>query len=160
MTDTPTRRMKPLALRPLTDGERALAREVFADAIDLSIVRLLALPLWRRGFVPSARLIVWPAAFALADLSCAPLGVQAVLVHELAHVWQAQRGVFLPLAKLRAGDSAGSYAYDLAEGPPFAELNIEQQAMVVEHAFLAGRGGAVPHPPALYAEASAAWRAA
>jgi len=152
--------MKPLARRRLTAGERALAREMFGAAIDVARVRILALPLWRRGFVPGGGLIVWPAAQAFADFSAAPLGLQAGLVHELAHVWQAQRGVFLPLAKLRAGDSARAYAYDLTDGRSFASLNIEQQAMVVEHAFLAARGLAVPHPPALYAEAAPAWRAA
>jgi hypothetical protein len=68
--------------------------------------------------------------------------------------------VGLILAKLRAGDSAASYAYDLAAQPDFRALNIEQQAMVVEHAFLASRGAPTPHPHARYAELSAFWRKA
>lgn len=156
----PPDRMRPLAVRRLTPGERSLSAEVFGDALDVGRVRIMALPLWRRAFVTGPRLIVWPAVEALADFSRAPLGVQAVFVHELAHVWQAQGGVFLPLAKIRAGDGVAAYAYDLTDGRPFAALNIEQQAMVVQHAFLSARGEPAPHPAGLYAEAAASWRRA
>ena len=155
MTTAP---MKPLAVRRLAAGERALAEELFAGGLDAGRVQILALPLWRRAFVAGPGLIVWPAVQAWRDFSTAPLRLQAMLAHELTHVWQAQRGVFLPWAKLRAGDGAAAYAYDLRQQPDFAALNIEQQAMVVEHAFLAARGAEVPHPAALYVEASAAWR--
>lgn len=145
-------------LRRLTDGERALAQDVFGAGLDLRRTAILAAPLWPRAFVAGARLIVWPARALPADFAAAPLGLQAAFVHELAHVWQAQRGVFLPLAKLRAGDSARAYAYALAEETDFAALNIEQQAMVVEHAFLAARGAVAPYPPHVYARLQAAWR--
>lgn len=151
-------RMKPLRLRRLTAGEAALADEVFGRGLDAGRVRLLALPLWARAFVAGPRLMVWPAAEALADFSEAPLGVQAVFVHELTHVWQAQNGVSLLVAKLKAGDSRAAYAYDLTAEPEFARLNIEQQAMVVQHAFTASRGGTVPHTAELYAKTSSAWR--
>ncbi|MDB5467038.1 MAG: hypothetical protein JWQ46_1800 [Phenylobacterium sp.] len=151
-------RMKPLALRRLTAGERALAAEMFGDGLDAAKVRLLALPVWNRAFVTGSRLLIWPASLASEDFATAPLGLQAVFVHELTHVWQAQNGVGLLWAKIRAGDSAAAYAYDLAGGPEFARLNIEQQAMVVQHAFLAGRGARAQHPAELYANASPAWR--
>jgi hypothetical protein len=155
-------RMPPLSLRRLTEGERALAAEVFGTALQAARVRILALPLWSRAFVAGPGLMVWPARSAPRDFSApsTPLGVQAVFVHELTHVWQAQRGVVLLLAKLRAGDRAETYAYDLAAGPGFEAMNIEQQAMVVEHAFLAARGGQTPHPAADYAALSAHWRQA
>ena len=153
-------RMKPLSLRRLTPGERGLAAEMFGDGLEAGRVRILALPAWNRAFVAGPGLIVWPAATVRADFAAeeVPLGVQAVFVHELTHVWQAQHGVALLLAKLKAGDSDASYAYDLEDGRPFAAMNIEQQAMVVEHAFLASRGGVTPHPAPLYAEASTHWR--
>jgi hypothetical protein len=149
-----------LTLRRLTAGEQALAAEVFADGVDAARLRLLGLPVWNRAFTAGARLIVWPAATLPADFAAAPLDLQAVFVHELTHVWQAQHGVNLLLAKIKAGDSAASYAYDLERGPEFAGMNIEQQAMVVEDAFRASRGGAAPHPAHLYAEARRAWRSA
>jgi len=151
--------MKPLALRRLTAAERALSCEMFGEALRPERVRLFALPVWRRAFAPTGWLIVWPAVAAPCDFGEEPLAVQGMFVHELTHVWQAQHGVCLPLAKLRAGDSAKSYRYDLAAGPEFTALNIEQQAMVVEHAFLSRRGCAAPHPPELYAAISRNWQA-
>jgi len=151
-------RTRAFQRRRLTAAERGLAREVFGATLDPAPVRILAVPLWNRAFVAGPRLIVWPAAVLPADFGDAPLAVQATFVHELAHVWQAQNGVGLLRAKLKAGDSPASYAYDLTADSNFQALNIEQQAMVVEHAFLASRGGAAPHPQALYAQASAAWR--
>jgi hypothetical protein len=137
-----------------------LACEIFGRGLRAGHVRVLALPVWPRAFVAGPSLIVWPASDALFDFGAelVSLQVQATFVHELTHVWQAQRGVFLPLAKLRAGDSAFSYAYDLASGTPFAALNIEQQAMIVEHAFLASRGGEAPFARRLYTQAESGWR--
>jgi len=149
---------KPLSLRRLTPGERALAHEMFGDGLDAARVRIATIPFWKRAFVAGPGLIVWPAKGLPEDFGRAPLGLQAVFVHELTHVWQAQNGIRLLLAKIKAGDSQASYAYDLSGGPDFAGLNIEQQAMVVQHAFLASRGAKTPHPPELYANVQRAWR--
>lgn len=146
-----SRLMKPGRWRTLTPGERALARSVPRVAFDPDGLRLFAAPWLPRAFVPGAGLIVWPAAGAWTDFALAPLEVQAVFVHELVHVWQARSGVFLPWAKLRAGDGPGAYAYDLAAARDFSALNIEQQAMVVQHAFLAARGAAAPYGARDYA---------
>ncbi len=131
---------------------------MFGGALDAARVRILAIPLWPRAFVAGPALVVWPARDLPADFAAAPPPLQAVFVHELTHIWQAQAGVFLPAAKLRAGDSAAAYAYDLAAQPDFAALNIEQQAMVVQHAFEASRGAATPFPPEAYARIAPAWR--
>lgn len=149
--------MPALRLRRLTAGEQALADEVFGPGLNPAKVFLLTIPFWSRPFAAGSRLLVWPAQAALPDFSKGPLFLQSVFVHEMTHVWQAQNGVNLLAAKLRAGDSRASYAYDLADGRPFAALNIEQQAMVVQHAFLAGRGGGAPHPEAAYDRILAAW---
>ena len=58
-----------------------------------------------------------------------------------------------------AHNVGAAYAYDLTVGPEFPDMNIEQQAMVVEHAFLASRGGKAPQGAELYAAASVHWRA-
>ena len=152
--------MRPFTLRRLTAAERALADEVFGAALDPARIRILALPVWPRAFVAGARLIVWPARTLPADFGDAALHLQAVFIHELTHIWQAKTGVWLPWAKLLAGDSAAAYAYDRAARPGFAELNIEQQAMVVQHAFLASRGAETPFPARLYAEILEPWRRA
>ncbi|HET6971370.1 MAG TPA: hypothetical protein VFH92_09610 [Phenylobacterium sp.] len=148
-------------IRALTAGERGLAAEQFGAGLDAARVRILALPLWRRAFVAGPALMVWPAREARADFAAAdvPLAEQAVFVHELTHVWQAQNGVNLFLAKIKAGDGAAAYAYDLTLGAGFPDMNIEQQAMVVEDAFRVSRGGAAPHPAELYASARRHWSA-
>ena len=134
-----------------------MCADVFGDGLDVGKVRLFSLPLWPRPFVPNGRLVVWPSASAMADFAEAPLWLRSVLVHELTHVWQAQTGVFLPLAKLKAGDGQAAYAYDLADGRNFSQLNIEQQAMVVQHAYLAAGGGAAPYDTQAYARILEAW---
>jgi hypothetical protein len=154
---TPDLTMPPLRLRRLTAGERAIAAEVFGARLDAGRVRLFALPFWTRPFVPGGRLMIWPAASAYADFAAAPLWLRSVFVHELTHVWQAQGGVFLPLAKLRAGDGQGAYAYDPNDGRMFEALNIEQQAMVVQHAYMARHGGAAPFETAIYSGILGGW---
>ena len=150
--------MTPLTVRRLTPGEWALAVEVFGEGLDAARVRLLALPVWDRAFVAGPSLMVWPARSAATDFGDAPLRLQGVFVHELTHVWQAQNGVSLLVAKIRAGDRASSYAYDLAGEPDFNALNIEQQAMVVEHAFLSAHGERAPYGPERYARLQPSWR--
>lgn len=144
-------------IRVLAEGERALAAAVFGDALDVSRVRVLnpPWPWWplSRAFVPGRWFgrdwIVWPRRNAADDLSQQSLGAQAVLIHELVHVWQAQQGVNLLFAKMRAGDRPESYVYPVTDCD-WAALNIEQQAMVVEHAFRLSRGRTVPASAAFY----------
>lgn len=151
-------------IRALTPGEGDLCTEMFGAGLDFRRVRILAWPLfWPvRAFVTGPVLAVWPWRAAFADFAHpgVPLTAQALFIHEMAHVWQAQNGVNLLLGKLRAGDGPSAYAYDLAAAPDFHRFNIEQQAMVVEHAFIAARGGPVPHPPQAYAALAEAWRRA
>jgi hypothetical protein len=150
--------MRPGAFRKLSSGERALVAEVFGQAVDAGRVRLFALPVWNRAFVAGGRLIVWPARTARQDFATAPLEDQAIFVHEMTHVWQAQTGVNLILGKLRAGDGAQAYSYDLSGDCDFPSLNIEQQAMIVQDAFLAARGGSAPHESHAYSVILATWR--
>jgi len=129
--------------RPLTEGETALARRLFGAAIDPSRVRISA---WggRFAFVLGSRIRFphdCPADFAAADLP-----MQAWLAHELTHVWQFQTR---PLATLASwlgillsggyGRRLRGYRYALPL-KPWGAYNIEQQARLIEHGFLAERG--------------------
>ena len=73
------------------------------------------------------------------DFTTAPLDWQALFVHELTHVWQAQRGgrYFLWLAR----HPFCRYRYTLVPGRPFRRYGIEQQAEIVRDAFVARRRG-------------------
>lgn len=147
--------VRPFTVRALTLAERDLALEAIGPALDLDPVRLLATP-WPlvRAFVPGFWFgrgwIVWPRRQWVEDVTQAPIGAQALLVHELVHVWQAQVGVNLLAGKLRAGDRPASYVYPLDDACVWEGLNIEQQAMVVEHRFRLSRGRAVPGDHAFY----------
>lgn len=149
--------MTPMRWRALTEGERRMSDVVFGSALDCDRVRIFSLPAWPRPFVPGGGLVVWPASSAVADFSAAPLALRAVLIHELVHVWQAQSGVFLPFAKLKAGDGPAAYAYDLTDGRSFSALNIEQQAMVVQHAYLVRNGASAPFQAAAYSRILDTW---
>lgn len=147
MTSPATKRSS--LIRPLSAGEHQLAREVFGSALDQARVRLLRTP-WpfNRAFVPGRWFgrdwILWPAKNLPDDMAQASLAQQAVFIHELVHVWQAQQGVNLLFAKIRAGDSVASYTYPVHDTCHWDGLNIEQQAMVVEHRFRLSRGMRVP----------------
>ena len=142
-------------IRGLTAGETALAREAFGEALDCASVRFLPAP-WPfvRAFVPGRwfgrEWIVWPRRILPADIAAAPLRLKAVLVHELTHVWQAQQGINLLTGKLRAGDRPASYEYPTGMDCGWGDLNIEQQAMVVEHRFRLLHGGEAPAPAEFY----------
>ena len=131
--------------RRLTDGETALARQVFGEAVKLAEVRVHGGGFGRFAVTVGSQLLL-PPHLAQADISAASVGAQALLIHELAHVWQFQTRPLWTLASwaqtvMRGGYGPGlpGYRYTLPL-PPFARLNLEQQASVVEHAFLAARG--------------------
>jgi hypothetical protein len=142
-------------MRRLTLGERTLATSVFADALDLDPVRMIGSP-WpfTRAFVPGRIAgrcwIVWPRRSLPDDIASASLGMQATLIHELVHVWQAQQGTNLLVAKLKAGDGAAAYAYPLDPTCGWDGLNIEQQASAVEHRFRLSRGQSTRADAAFY----------
>jgi hypothetical protein len=139
-----------MAHRPLTTGEIDAAREMFGDALDCAPVRLWAQPFgFGRTFVAGRWFgrdwIVWPHRELKPDYAAkgVPLGELATLIHELVHVWQAQQGVNLALAKLKAGDGLESYAYSITDATRWDDLNIEQQARAVEDEFRRRRNGRV-----------------
>ncbi|THD37367.1 MAG: vgr related protein [Sphingomonas sp.] len=137
--------------RPLTPGETDLARGIFGDAIDYAPVRVV-LGKWAffqpRDVVmtPTGRLHFHPHGTAYRDdFSHAGLGEQGLFVHEMTHVWQYQSGIFLPLKRV----PWARYDYAVKPGWPLHKYGLEQQAEIVRHAFLIGRGGGFPGSPPL-----------
>lgn len=158
--DKNPRRMKSFQGRALTSGEVALGRSVFGDEINWAKVRVAQAPWLGFGaMVPLGRTIVFSRWRASRDFSKESFGEQGWFIHELAHVWQAARGVFLPGAKLGAiGKRA--YAYKPRPGARYRDYNIERQAEIARHLFLARAGEAEPGaPPRDWLEAMWAGRA-
>lgn len=137
--------------RGLTGGETALARSIYRDSIDLSAVEIR-----RRKWA-----FFQPRAIAMAptghvhfhpdganwseDFSVEGLGLRGLFLHELCHVWQWQRGIYLPLAR----PPFCRYSYALKPGWRLQRYGLEQQAEIVRHTYLLREGYEVPGAPPL-----------
>jgi hypothetical protein len=136
--------------RPLTPGEVELARSVFGEAIDYSAVRLVRRKWWpfqprSVAMAPCGNIHFHPHGELWSDdFSKEPLQAQGFFMHEMTHVWQAQKGgrFYLPLMR----HPFCRYRYELVPGRPFSRYGLEQQAEIVRHVFLAGRGAGVAAP--------------
>lgn len=144
--------MKPGQRRRLTEGEIALARTVFSEEIAWADVRVLQGPSLGFGaVVPHGRTIVFSRWRAAHDFTQTPLDEQGWLVHELMHVWQAAHGVFLAGAKLGALGKL-AYAYTPKPKARLKDYNIERQAEIARHLFLARAGSEAEIPPHVWLE--------
>jgi hypothetical protein len=137
--------------RSLTPGEVELARSVFRDAIDYSKVRLIRGKWWpfhprNAAMAPMGNIWFHPDGGGWSeDFAKEPLRRQSFFIHEMTHVWQAQKGgrFYLPLMR----HPFCRYPYQLKAGKGFARYGIEQQAEIVKHRFLADRDAPVPIIP-------------
>jgi hypothetical protein len=137
--------------RPLTSGEIEMARTIFGGAIDYSAVRLIRGKWWpfqprNAAMAPNGNIYFHPHSGGWSeDFSEEPLGAQGFFIHEMTHVWQAQkRGrYYLPLMR----HPFCRYRYTIEPDQPFTSYGLEQQAEIVRHRFLADRGVAVPVVP-------------
>jgi hypothetical protein len=136
--------------RGLTEGERALARTMFGEAIDYDPVRVhrrkwIFFQPKRAIMAPDGHLWVHPKGDLWSeDYSSEPLHLRGLFVHEMTHVWQAQtRGRwYLPLMR----HPFCRYAYDFRPGRPFDRYGLEQQAEIVRHVFLLRHDQVCPAP--------------
>jgi len=126
---------------------------VFGDAIDttpVTIRRSKWFPLQPRNTVmaPCGH-IHFPTQHALYcdDFAHGSISAQGLFIHEMTHVWQAQRSGkwWLPLMR----HPFCRYDYAIAPGKPFARYGIEQQAEIVKHAFLLRQGRTIDGKPGL-----------
>lgn len=125
-----------------------MVRTVFGDAIDPAPVRIRRsrwMPLQPAHTVmaPCGHLHFHPAATSYRDdFSAGGAGLQGLFIHEMTHVWQAQRKGkwFLPLMR----HPLCRYDYSLRPGWSLERYGIEQQAEIVRHAFLLFTGATVP----------------
>lgn len=137
--------------RPLTEAERNLAASMFGTAIDYPRVRIHAAKWWlfqprRVAMAPDGDIWFHPDGGLFCDDFCdQSLSAQGLFVHEMTHVWQHQRGVYLPLAR----HPFCRYDYSVRPGWPLERYGLEQQAEIVRHAFLLKNGAHVRGAPTL-----------
>ena len=141
----------PGGARRLTDGERTLAQSIYRAAIDLDRVEIRRRrwwPLQPRSIVmaPTGHIHLHPKSPSWCeDFSRQGHALQGLFLHELCHVWQHQRGLFLPLRR----HPFCRYDYSFRPGVPLTGYGIEQQAEIVRHAFLMREGVPVVGAPSL-----------
>jgi hypothetical protein len=72
--------------------------------------------------------VYFPATIYLADFSTTPQAM-SLMIHELAHVWQIQSGVWLKTTRLLEG---GVYDYgELSPDRKLQSYTVEQQASII-----------------------------
>lgn len=141
--------------RPLTQGEVALVRSVFGDAVDcrnVTIRRRKFFPLQPRQvtMAPRGHLHFHPRGDSYCDdFAQGSLGAMAHFIHEMTHVWQTQ--TLGPWYLLLHRHPWCRYHYTLKPGWPLARYGIEQQAEIVRHAFVQSRGQVLAGSPGLAA---------
>lgn len=117
----------------------ALARTVFGDEIDYGAVMIrrkkwFPFQLRRVTMAPRGHIHFHPKGKAYCDdFASEDILRQGLFIHEMVHVWQTQtRGKWylifnrMPWAR---------YDYALKPGWALTQYGIEQQAMIVQHAF-------------------------
>ena len=139
--------------RPLTEAERNLAASMFGGAIDYDRVRIHAAKWWpfqprRIAMAPDGHIWFHPHGELFCDDFCGQsLGAQGMFIHEMTHVWQAQRRGrwYLPLMR----HPFCRYDYAIRPGWTLEKYGIEQQAEIVRHAFLLRQGAHLRGAPPL-----------
>lgn len=132
--------------RRLTEGEAAIAREIFGNSLDLSKVRL-----YSRKYIffqpentvmaPNGNVYFPPKVYE-NDFS-APghrLALRRLFIHELVHVWQYQSGVdvrgrAIALHIRRFFGGPDPYEFELSPNRLLRDYNVEAQANVIREYF-------------------------
>jgi len=130
----------------MTTGEIAMAKTIYKTAIDYSKVKIHNHKYWiqtNNWFMTPNGEIYAPDNSYEEDYSAANIskGMKAIIIHELAHVWQHQNnivnvklhGIFTAIEHLF--DYGKAYAYDLSPGKDLLEYTMEQQGAIIEDYF-------------------------
>ena len=125
-----------------------MARSVFGDTVDCAGVRIRRrnwFPFQPRRvtMAPGGHIHFHPESPSYRDnFGAAPLALQGHFIHEMTHVWQAQRkGRWYLVLNRRPWTR---YDYSIRPGWTLERYGIEQQAEIVRHAFLLRRGMRLP----------------
>lgn len=127
--------------RSLTEGEIALAKTIFGDAIDYKKVTLYGRKISRfqpDNFNAAPDGNLYMIRNYSDDFSKSPAEDKAALMHELTHVWQIQNNTMnLKVAFVKETlkakfNYAATNKYTLQKGKDLNQYGFEQQAGIVE----------------------------
>ncbi|RZT38459.1 hypothetical protein [Cupriavidus agavae] len=145
--------------RPLTPAEIALARQVFADAVDYAsvVVHRRNFVFWQGGryiVTPNGQIYLGRKLRWIDDFSQGGLALQALFIHEMTHVWQYQRGVNVlwrgAWEQVRHFLGFNQYRYRLERGKALSDYKLEQQGDILRDFFLSRHGQSAPYGAADY----------
>ena len=133
--------------RSLSEGECALLRPVFADALDYSALRIVRgkfMPFQLRHVAMSPNGSIYlPAGLYHDDFSKQPAHWQSLWLHECTHVWQHRLGypvlrcgICLALQGGYIKRAAYRYGHLLPHCRDLSQFNMEQQACIVADYFI------------------------
>ena len=126
--------------RPLTDGEIAMAYQIFGNHIDYSRVRVHKNARSETNRAHVSNIYMTQASYRDDYSASSNTQVRATFIHEMAHIWQSHTGTNLVgeavgLFFRHGGDYGRAYDYDLIDLLNFENLSIEQQASIIEDYF-------------------------
>ena len=150
--------------RPLTNGEMAMANQVFGKSVDYSKVGIYQKPMFKGASVVLGFANAILFGDLKADFSKASLGDRRHFIHEMAHIMQSQNGMWTTVRGMAM--QTGAYLkgflkglltlsnpfatakeqvqslYDLGGVPASAklnDLNMEQQAEAISYDYSGGQ---------------------
>lgn len=130
---------KIIATRKLTSGEIDLAKQLYQDSIDYTIVKIhneSYLPFDMQSnnvaMTPNGEMYYMKDTYK-DDFSSVKISLQHLFMHEIMHVWQHQKGYMVRTRGLFSGTV--SYYYDL-DGSLLKSYPMEQQACIVSDYWL------------------------
>lgn len=144
--------------RVLTAGEISLCQTVFADLIDYHPVKIMNHPYlpWQPvGIVmaPNGNIHLKDADYC-DDFSLQNFTLQALFIHEMAHIYQYQRkvnvllhGALLQTAFYLTRGKYNPYHYILQPNKNYFHYNIEQQGDIAKDIFLKKISNIITQPP-------------
>ena len=134
------------SLRLMTSGEINMAKKIFGNAIIYPRVWIhydsyfpFGLQAQNVAMAPNGEIYFRKYDY-LPDFSAtSDIGKQHTFIHELAHVWQFQKGMWVRTRGLFSW--AADYNYDFKENKFLQDYTMEQQAQIIADYFLLYRYG-------------------
>ncbi|ARJ41640.1 type IV secretion protein Rhs [Pantoea alhagi] len=134
------------SLRLMTPGEINMAKTIFGNAIIYSRVWIhydsyfpFGLQSQNVAMAPNGEIYMRDYLYAHDFSAISDIGKQHTFIHELTHVWQYQKGMWVRTRGLFSW--AASYHYDFNENKYLHDYTMEQQAQIVADYFLLYRYG-------------------
>ena len=132
--------------RNLTPGEIALARQIYGNTINYTSVKIhcgsylpFAMQKETYAMAPNGELWFRKNGGYNSDFSMAEARLKHVFIHEMAHVWQRQKGMWVRLRGLFSW--AVDYRYRLDGKKQLKDYGMEQQAAIIADYWLLAKMG-------------------